>query len=146
MPYAPPRICAGCRRPTNGQCRECERKRQQRSDENRPNSTDRGYDAEYRRVRLIALERDNWTCRDCGWQPDIVRMMGRSGSLAAPTEAVMMELAERARQRLRILHVDHITPIAEAPQLRLDTRNMQTLCDSCHRRKTMRENGMAGRG
>ena len=43
----------------------------------------------------------------------------------------------------RHLHADHVVQISgrEDPR-RLDLDNMQTLCDTCHRRKTMQENGL----
>lgn len=36
--------------------------------------------------------------------------------------------------------VDHIVPISERPELRLDRDNLQPLCDTCHRQKTAKEN------
>lgn len=33
-------------------------------------------------------------------------------------------------------HIDHIIPIAEAPELRLDEANLRTLCQPCHNRVT----------
>ncbi|WP_082735305.1 MULTISPECIES: HNH endonuclease [Hyphomicrobiales] len=35
-------------------------------------------------------------------------------------------------------HVDHIRTIREAPHLRLDPRNLRSLCHSCHSRHTAR--------
>jgi 5-methylcytosine-specific restriction protein A len=37
--------------------------------------------------------------------------------------------------------VDHIVPISEAPHRKLDDSNLQTLCNRCHTRKTLREEG-----
>lgn len=35
--------------------------------------------------------------------------------------------------------VDHVQPIDTHPERRLDPDNLQTLCNSCHRRKTARD-------
>ena len=35
--------------------------------------------------------------------------------------------------------VDHITPVRQAPERRLDPSNIQSLCRSCHSRKTASE-------
>ena len=37
--------------------------------------------------------------------------------------------------------VDHIIPIAKAPELRLEMSNLQAMCKSCHSRKTNAEDG-----
>lgn len=37
------------------------------------------------------------------------------------------------------LHGDHIVPIEERPDLRLDLENYATRCNECHSAKTMRE-------
>lgn len=42
------------------------------------------------------------------------------------------------RQRLE---VDHIQPVRDAPELAWDMRNLQTLCASCHSKKTRIEVG-----
>lgn len=36
--------------------------------------------------------------------------------------------------------VDHITPIKHEPERKLDWSNLQSLCHSCHSRKTANEN------
>lgn len=35
--------------------------------------------------------------------------------------------------------VDHVVPIAEAPERRLDGTNLQSLCDPCHKSRKARE-------
>jgi len=40
--------------------------------------------------------------------------------------------------------VDHLLPIKQAPELRLDLNNLQSLCRSCHRRKTEQDNRLYG--
>ena len=37
------------------------------------------------------------------------------------------------------LQVDHITPVEKRPDLMFDTDNLQTLCRSCHGKKTAKE-------
>lgn len=64
---------------------------------------------QWARVRLLALKRDAWTCRECG--------------------------------RVGANEVDHRTPLAAGGAF-LDLDNLQTLCRSCHIRKTARENGI----
>ena len=61
---------------------------------------------------------------------------------APPAEVVLDELRRAKLAGERHLHADHVLPIATHPSLRLDLENVQTLCDWCHRRKTMKENGL----
>lgn len=42
-------------------------------------------------------------------------------------------------------HVDHRTPVAVRPDLRLVWSNLQSMCKPCHSRKTVREDGGFGR-
>jgi hypothetical protein len=65
---------------------------------------------------------------------------------APPAEVVLEELRRAKVAGERHLHCDHTVPIAVSPGRRLDLDNMQTLCDWCHRRKTMKENGLQPRG
>lgn len=62
---------------------------------------------EWKRIRMIALKRDNATCTCCG--------------ASAKTGAVM--------------HVDHIKSRKEHPELALDLNNLQVLCEDCNRGK-----------
>ena len=64
----------------------------------------RGYDADWRRVRLEALRRDHYLCQDCL----------ERGDLTAATE------------------VHHLIPIELAPHLRLVLSNLRSLCKPCH--------------
>lgn len=83
--------------------------------DNRGGSAKRGYDATWQRLRLMYL-RDNPLCVECE----------RQGEIVAATD------------------VDHITPIASGGE-RLDESNLQSLCRSCHSRKTVTEDGGFGR-
>lgn len=66
---------------------------------------------EWQQLRVFVLNRDNYLCRECFKQKRIARAT----------------------------HVDHIIPIAERWDLRLDPDNCQSLCVSCHTRKTNAE-------
>jgi len=43
------------------------------------------------------------------------------------------------------VHVDHIKSVKTAPQLRLEPSNLQSLCHSCHSKKTAQVDGSFGR-
>jgi 5-methylcytosine-specific restriction protein A len=64
----------------------------------------RGYDADWRRVRKIALQRDRHLCQDCLAQK----------RLTPATE------------------VHHEVPIDVDPSRRLDLTNLRSLCKPCH--------------
>src|SRR6266446_5083719 len=69
----------GCSELTSGgPCEQHRRARQREHDERRGSSRDRGYDAGYRRLRVLCFQRDGWRCVDCGWEPDIVADFRRS--------------------------------------------------------------------
>ena len=40
------------------------------------------------------------------------------------------------------LEVDHIQPVRDAPELAFELKNLQTLCTSCHAKKTIIEAGL----
>jgi 5-methylcytosine-specific restriction enzyme A len=48
-------------------------------------------------------------------------------------------MCERLGKETRARMVDHIQPICDAPERRLDPSNLQSLCWPCHNRKTQRE-------
>ena len=108
-------------------------------DERRGSSQERGYDVYHRRLRLLCFERDNWKCVDCGFQPEIVKLYERCGAGLPDTVKILEELRFRHNNDDRHLHADHIVPIAERPDLRLELSNLATRCDRCHRIKTARE-------
>ena len=56
----------------------------------------------------LALKRDNYTCKKCGFNSDV-----------------------------EILEVDHIKPKRVAPELERMLDNLITLCPNCHKRKTL---------
>jgi 5-methylcytosine-specific restriction endonuclease McrA len=111
-------------------------------DDRRGTGIERGYDEHHERLRLLCFQRDDWRCCGCGWEPDVVRDCRLAGIEAPPAEVVLDELRRAKNAGERHLHADHVLPIATHPGLRLDLENLQTLCDTCHRRKTMKENGL----
>jgi 5-methylcytosine-specific restriction endonuclease McrA len=54
-------------------------------------------------------------------------------------ERVLDELRRRYTRGDRHLHADHILPIEEQPDLRLDLNNLATRCNTCHNARTMRQ-------
>jgi 5-methylcytosine-specific restriction endonuclease McrA len=111
-------------------------------DDRRGSRIERGYDEHHERLRVLCFQRDEWRCRECGWEPDVVRDCRLAGVDAPPAEVVLEELRRAKNAGERHLHADHIVPIAVSPGRRQDLDNAQTLCDWCHRRKTMKENGL----
>ena len=83
-----------------------------RDDTNRPSAAERGYCTKAHRAwRRAVLTRDAWQCRACG----------------------------RICANKREAQADHVVPIAQGGD-RYDVANGQTLCITCHSRKTRAEN------
>lgn len=121
MPARIPKACRkqGCKHVTtnsNGYCDEhqgCGWQRYQKG----KTSSQRGYGSHWRKLRIIALERDRYLCQEC---------LKRGLYVAATV-------------------VDHIT--AKAHGGNDDLSNLQSLCDMCHKAKTARERLIvSGRG
>jgi len=147
MPKSAPKACStpGCAgyAKYRGKCEKCGKQ----ANEQRGTSKERGYDADYRRLRPLCFQRDEWRCVDCGWEPEIVRIY-RLGALGLPPTSVALEGLRLAFNRNeRHLHADHIIPIEERPELRLVLDNLATRCNECHSRKTSKESSgwVAGR-
>lgn len=79
-------------------------------DQTRAKSNERGYDATWRRFRLVFLKGEP-LCRHCK----------QRGEIRSATE------------------VDHIVPLSVAPHRKYDLDNLQPLCKSCHSVKTSAE-------
>ena len=113
MPYAPKKPCLhpGCPAliDSGSRCEEHRKEYQQRLDRSRGNSHQRGYDADWRRLREAALKRDNYLCQKCLAQ-------GR------------MTPANIVDHRIRFHGTDD-------PR-RLDLDNLESMCKSCHSTKT----------
>jgi 5-methylcytosine-specific restriction enzyme A len=122
-----------------GSCESHRRSRQREHDVRRGSSRERGYDAGYRRLRILCFQRDGWRCVDCGWEPEIVADFRRFEIGEQPKDIVLAVLCDIHIRGDRHLHADHQIPIAERPDLRLDLDNLRTRCDGCHRAKTRRE-------
>lgn len=58
----------------------------------------------WRRLRLLALQRDNYLCQEC----------------------------LRKKRITRATEVHHVKPIADFPALALDLDNLESLCWDCH--------------
>jgi len=108
-------------------------------DRDRGTSKARGYDRWHRQLRVQCFVRDGWRCVACGWEPPIVFDCRRFELGEPPIAKVLEELARAQQACERHLHADHKIRIELRPDLRLDLDNLQTLCDSCHNRKSMRE-------
>ena len=151
MPMIPKRGCSepGCGGvAAAGEPRCEEHARQHRTashrlyDSQRGSRVERGYDSDHDRLRIQCFQRDDWRCRECGWEPDVVRGCRLADIEAPPAEVVLDELRRAKLAGDPRVHADHVLPIADRPELRLDLANMQTLCDWCHRCKTLKENGL----
>lgn len=121
MPVRSKRPCSvpGCPRLTDE--RWCEEHTKNKNvarpyDLNRGNSAERGYDNDWRKLRIVALKRDHYLCQRCL----------KEDKLVAATD------------------VDHIVPLADGGE-RLDLDNLCSLCKACHSRKTAMEDGGLGR-
>ena len=112
---------------------------QRRYDGRRGTTVERGYDEHHERLRVLCFQRDEWRCRECGWEPDVVRDCRLADVEVAPADVVLDELRRAKLAGERHLHADHVLPIATRPGLRLGLGNVQTLCSLCHARKTMAE-------
>jgi 5-methylcytosine-specific restriction protein A len=115
LPYKPLSPCRypGC--PNLGDGAYCEKHRKQVNREYNANIRDKEAQAfyespEWRKLRKLKLQQTPY-CEECY----------RNGHMTAAQMC------------------DHILPIREYPSRRLDITNLQSLCNSCHRAKTNRE-------
>ena len=111
MPEALKKRCGyrGCPNTTRGRyCDEHLPQARQYYDRRRGSTTERGYDADWKRVAELRRELDAYLCQMC-IQEGLLR--------ASPL-------------------VDHIIPIHVRPDWRLEIGNTQVLCFDCHTRKT----------
>jgi 5-methylcytosine-specific restriction protein A len=110
MPSAPSRPCSkpGCKELAYSRfCSEHSTPENlSPNDTHRGSSCARGYDAQWRKIRLSALERDKYLCQHC---------------LPRPVEAI---------------DVHHEVPITTDPSRRLDLTNLTSLCKLCHSKIT----------
>jgi 5-methylcytosine-specific restriction protein A len=92
-----------------------EQKRKKDVDSKRESSWRRGYNTQWQKVRDMFLHTHALCEMDC-----------KDKGLVVAAEVV-----------------DHIIPIAERPELRLDPSNLRAACKPCHDRRTAREQGFA---
>lgn len=142
MPTVAKRPCPNCRTLIeNGNCISCRKIRAKM----RGKTAERGYDQAHRRLRVQCFDRDAWRCMECQWEPALVRSCREAGVPCPPVAVVLAELRHAFESGGMYLEMDHIVPIAQRPDLRLDLDNMATLCKACHSKKTAREDGGFGR-
>ena len=122
MPTAAPHPCShpGCNALVHTRyCDAHQKAFRRRQDERRGNAAVRGYDATWRKLRLVQLQRHPLCqCEDC----------------------------DEGRKRLTPANVvDHIVSIEERPDLRLDLSNLRSMSKACHDRRTAKDQAF-GRG
>lgn len=120
MPVAPLRPCLSprCRgRVRSGYCRDCARGREQQ----RGSAHARGYTRRWERYRKAWLA-EHPICGD-----------------RASTRSTAHSRCWKERRVVAARHVDHITPHEGDQELFWDSANHQSLCASCHSRKTIAE-------
>lgn len=143
MPSLPKRSCSspGCRNSASrgSKCDACRQVSNSTRDGQRRGTAERGYDEAHRRMRILAFQRDEWRCLDCGWRPQILVECEEYG-LDEPPQSVILDFLRIAYNRgERHLAGDHAIPIEQHPELRLDLGNYRTLCNACHQLKCVRE-------
>ncbi|MDB5053135.1 MAG: endonuclease [Bacilli bacterium] len=122
MPEAPLRPCGkvGCTTLTRAQyCPAHAQLKQQTYNKERGTAAERGYNARWKKARIIYLKRNPLcVCEDCK----------RTGSVVAATV------------------VDHIIPHKGNYELFWNQNNWQSMSEEHHNRKTAKENGGFGNG
>ncbi len=86
------------------------------SDGNRPNSSDRGYDHQWQKVRARKVKKD----------PFCERCLKKIPKLYVP-------ISVKTNGNYGVVH--HIKPIETHPHLRLVMENLESLCFDCHERE-----------
>ncbi len=121
MPHRAPTACSTPRCPGyavagSGRCAPCGGQQRRAYDHERGSSRERGYDKHHRKRRLLVFARDGWTCQG----------VLRDG------QACGRPVTEREAE------CDHVVPIKQGGSATAMS-NQQTLCRSCHARKTADE-------
>lgn len=116
MPNAARYPCSVPRCPNLKPCAVHMKQRRQESESRRATASERGYDWTWHKARTAFLQ-EHTICYIC---------MQRDGAVTAASV------------------VDHIVPHKGNRQLFWDTENWQSLCATCHNRKTAKEDGGFG--
>lgn len=117
MKACPKPGCPGVFRPPDGKCNVCGYKRPKRTWPDRGKTTERGYGADWRRIRAQKLKQTP-LCEQCAVE----------GRVVVATD------------------VDHIVPFMGTDDpLRLSLMNLRSLCRRCHQIKTARQGRRARR-
>ena len=77
-----------------------------------------------KKKRFFIFERDNWTCKICGFKPKYI---------PSKVEDYRTDLELDDRGKMQILEIDHIFPYVKGG--RSVPSNLQTLCNLCNCRK-----------
>jgi len=109
MPTAPPRACICQPCPNPAEYRGRCREHARRAESARGSAAERGYGSDWRRLRTAKLATDP-VCQ-----------------IRTHCHGIVAE------------EVDHIVPIRERPDLRLEWSNLQSACKRCHSAKTLSE-------
>lgn len=149
MPTSPKRPCRAPMCPAlveSGFCDTHRKAKYKTQAANRESFRDRGYDSRWPALRIATFVRDGWTCQGlkkdgtpCGWAPDLVLAFREEGMGVPSTAALLEILTVRFHRKEVHFHADHIIPGKERPDLFYRLDNLQTMCSSCHSRKTMLE-------
>jgi len=98
--------CLNCGIPSNGyRCENCAQAYAKKYAW-KPSSAQRGYDAQWRKVRLQVLDRDHWTCYICN-----KKLVGNDAT------------------------VDHLVALSKDYEQRLNPDNLRACCRSCNSAK-----------
>lgn len=102
-----------------------ERARKAKLDTQRASSHRRGYDKAWYRFRTRIVAERGCRCEQCG---------------------CLVTLRRHEIPGVPVAHLDHIVPIAERPDLRLEPTNVRVLCEPHHNARTARDQGFARQG
>lgn len=127
----------GCRQLIRGAAKCAEHTR--KTPEERQLSTAKHYGRAHKRRRIYVFQRDSWTCKQCGWKPELVAIAEKFGIALPATERILEDLRVAYHDRRTHLHCDHVYDVDVRPDLADNVDYQQTLCSVCHGEKTRQE-------